>query len=1219
MKKVAIGCTIFLVVLVLFVMFVLPPLVKSKAVEAIKESTGRNSQIGSISINPFTLTATIENFQLLEASRPPLFSVSRIRASVSPSSIFRKALIVDEVSVDKPAFNFSRYAANKYSFSDIIELQKKLPKKKEEKKEKFLFSINNITLHGGSVDFDDAAVSRKHTIRDLEIGVPFVSNIPYRVEKYVQPKISAVVNGTPFNFGGQLKPFSKSLETSVHLSFNRLSLPRYLAYSPVPPPVNVPSGNLSLDTELSYRVSSRDVPDLALRGTFRLDDVAINLKDGRPLLKAPLAEVKATKLEVLANRFDIASIRLDGIEVFASRDRQGRWMFEQLRTAEAKKEKEPEKEKDKDKEKKKEAHPLWMHIGSAELANGAFHFADALPQGGFASTVSNINIGLKNFGTDPKSLADYQISLLLNKETGVDSAGRLSVAPASLNGKAGIKNFNLRQTWPYLAAYLTNPVEGKLDLSSDISYSKEKGFVSTHGQAALRKLSLKYGAGEGMKLGELLVKDAGYDQNANRLTIADVGLANGATSLSLEPGGVSILSLLKKEKPAASAGAGRKPHPKPEKKEAHGKKGAPFSYKVGTVHARALNFSFTDKTREEHPQFTLNDTGFNLTNIQGPRFAPIGLRFKTRLGNRGPIAANGQLVPQPFSYSGTVALKSIALRQFEDYLPDNLNVILAGGDLDVALKTDLALKDGKIAGTFAGSAGVRSFHILDSVDEQDLLKWESLEVEDVRGTLAPFSLAVREVSLSNVYSKIVVRPDGTLNLQNLVEPPEAPAAAAASAKQPGAAAPPAPAKPAQPPVAVAKSVPPASPAASQAAAQKRVSIGTVVVQGGTLAFSDLHLSKPFNTTFYNLGGRVSGLSSESSTVADVDLRGNLENRSPLQITGKINPLRGDLFVDLKMSFRDIEMPAATPYSGTYLGYTIDQGKLFLDLKYLIEKNKLTSENKVFLDQFTFGQKVESKKATSLPVRLAVALLKDRNGEIHLDLPVTGRTDDPQFKVWGVVWQVLKNLVVKAATSPFSLLSSMVGKDQDLRTVAFDPGSSRLSAAESDKLKALGKALTERPGIVLEVGGYVNKEKDAEGYRHEQLQKKLRTEKFLQMVKKNKETAGISADNLEISKEEYPDLLRAVYVKEKFPKPRTILGTVKDLPVEEMTKLIYANMIVGDHELHALAHDRCATVISYLAKEAKVPQERMFEKSGDIYTAPKEGGPRGRVEFVVSAK
>lgn len=217
-----------------------------------------------------------------------------------------------------------------------------------------------------------------------------------------------------------------------------------------------------------------------------------------------------------------------------------------------------------------------------------------------------------------------------------------------------------------------------------------------------------------------------------------------------------------------------------------------------------------------------------------------------------------------------------------------------------------------------------------------------------------------------------------------------------------------------------------------------------------------------------------------NTRAEVDLRGNLENYSPLQITGTVNPLRDDLFVDLTISFKDIELSPATPYSGTYLGYEIDKGKLFLDLKYHIENKKLEASNKVFVDQFTFGKSVDSAKATKLPVRLGIALLKDRNGQINLDLPVSGRTDDPKFSIWGVVWQVVVNLFVKAATSPFALLSSMMGSSEDLSSVTFTPGSAVLSPAEEKKLATLATALSQRPGLKVELSGFVDKQRDPEG-------------------------------------------------------------------------------------------------------------------------------------------
>ena len=200
----------------------------------------------------------------------------------------------------------------------------------------------------------------------------------------------------------------------------------------------------------------------------------------------------------------------------------------------------------------------------------------------------------------------------------------------------------------------------------------------------------------------------------------------------------------------------------------------------------------------------------------------------------------------------------------------------------------------------------------------------------------------------------------------------------------------------------------------------------MTLQGGTINFADRMIKPNVSATMNEVGGRVTGLMSDASTRADVDLRGKLSNQAPLTITGQINPLAGDLFADLKVSFIDIELPQFTPYSGKYAGYTIEKGKLTMNLSYLIDKRQLKAENKIFIDQFTFGEKVESEDATKLPVQLAISLLKDRDGRINLDIPVEGSLDDPKFRLGKVIWSVIVNLITKAVTAPFALLGALGG-------------------------------------------------------------------------------------------------------------------------------------------------------------------------------------------------
>ena len=249
-----------------------------------------------------------------------------------------------------------------------------------------------------------------------------------------------------------------------------------------------------------------------------------------------------------------------------------------------------------------------------------------------------------------------------------------------------------------------------------------------------------------------------------------------------------------------------------------------------------------------------------------------------------------------------------------------------------------------------------------------------------------------------------------------------------------------------------------------------------------------------------MGGRVSGLSAEQDTAADVELRAKLNDYAPLEITGKINPLRDDLFVDIKARITDLDLSPATPYAGKYAGYAIEKGKLSVNVKYSIVNRKLDSQNNIFIDQFSFGDRVESPEATKLPVRLAVALLKDRKGEINLDIPVTGSLDDPKFSVWRIILKIIMNLIAKAATSPFALLGAAFGGGEELSYVEFDYGSSTISDAAMKKLDTVAKALHDRPSLKMDMEGHVDAEKDREGLKQFFFNRKIKAQKLIDMTK-----------------------------------------------------------------------------------------------------------------------
>jgi len=336
--------------------------------------------------------------------------------------------------------------------------------------------------------------------------------------------------------------------------------------------------------------------------------------------------------------------------------------------------------------------------------------------------------------------------------------------------------------------------------------------------------------------------------------------------------------------------------------------------------------------------------------------------------------------------------------------------------------------------------GINNFASVDKATSEDFLKWKSLVVSGIDTTYRafgagralfgtetdaaaqpqPFSLQIDEVALSDFYSRLIIYPSSRLNVQNILadsggQPTEE--AAAGSAKGDTAAA-----GKASPPAKIDK------PAQGQQAAAPPppIAIAKITLQGGNVNFTDLFIKPNYSANLTEIGGSVTGLSSQPDTTADVDIRGRFAKTAPVEIKGKINPLAQKTFLDIKANVRDIELGPFSPYSGKYVGYAIEKGKMSFDVQYKIEDRKLSASNRLTLDQLTFGEKVDSPQATKLPVQFAVSLLKDRNGVIDVNLPISGSLDDPKFSVGGIVLQIIFNLIEKAVMSPFDLIGSLVG-------------------------------------------------------------------------------------------------------------------------------------------------------------------------------------------------
>ena len=463
------------------------------------------------------------------------------------------------------------------------------------------------------------------------------------------------------------------------------------------------------------------------------------------------------------------------------------------------------------------------------------------------------------------------------------------------------------------------------------------------------------------------------------------------------------------------------------------------------------------------------------------------------------------------------------------------------------------------------------------------------------------------IALNDFYSRIILNSTGKLNLKDITaSPQEAPTSLTRATGEPGSkgavpvAATSTPTPAAAPSVAAA-TAPGASPAAEASPAQPYqgqpmnadVELRKITLKGGKVDYTDNFIKPNYTANLSEMEGSVGAFGSKSTTPAPVSLDGKINGSSPINIDGSINPLAPTAFVDIKAKADAIELTGVSPYTVKYTGFPITKGTLTVDVHYLLDTGKLTADNHIFIDQLTFGDHVDSPDATNLPIRLAVSLLKNSKGQIDVRIPISGSLSDPQFSIGAIVLGAFMNLIVKAATAPFSLIAAAFGgsgggAQQDLGYIEFKPGYSTLTPDSQQKLDTVAKALADRTALKLNIEGRVDPKFDTDGYKEASLDHSIQVLSH----KAQGDSADGTAKSAALSTEDYDKYLKKVYSAGDFKKPRDVVGMAKTQPPDEMKKLILANTPVTDQDLKNLADARANAVRAYLSSK-QVDSGRMF--------------------------
>ncbi|WEN41997.1 hypothetical protein CKCBHOJB_01582 [Thauera sp. GDN1] len=1213
-----------------------PPVARHYAQKYLGEILGREVSIERVLINPFRLTAEVGGLRVMAADGSgEALSFDALRANLEIESVVRKGIVLHELALEAPRVKLALEEGGRHNWSDVVERIKALGgDAPAEESAPLQFSVGNIRISGGQIEVEDKPRGLRHELSEIGLGVPFVSNLPVKVDVFVQPSLSAKLNGDPLLLNARTKPFAETHETILDVALKQFDLAPWVAYLPIEPRFKLPSALLTTNLELSFSQPADAPPVVALRGPLQIDQLELQDRAGAPVAKVAELELEFADVQPLIGRWHFTRLRLAKPEVDLVMLKDGGLNLMDLllppdKAAAAKAPAKPAPAAAAPKTGGAATEPEAPAAGTeaaaaaapasssaqpdfllalARIRDGVIRLEDRTLAEPFRARIEAINLDMRDLANVGELPAEIRLDYVSDAGEKFVHEDVLRLSPFQFSGNLQFEAIKLARYAPYLSQALPGGAISDGALTGALQYrvtlgDKGEPKIELNAEAlALRDfaLMLKGAKAPAIKVPALDLRSATVDIAGRNVRVGGLDLRGAEVSaVRLKDGSFDLVkALVPSPTPAAKGARGAKA----------AKEGGDWVIAVDKLALKAASVRLEDRGVRRPVVTTVDNIDFELDGFSTAKGAPLQFKLDSRFNKRGKIAATGPLTLEPLKADLRLDLRNVDLLPLQPYVLEQTKIAISRGNVTTQGRLNLQTgRRGQVLARFNGDVGVANFASVDRLNATDFLRWRTLRVGGIDARLEPFALAIKRVALDDFYTRLILDDQGRLNLREIgglsgEEPPAPPPKAAAPVALGGEASPmgePAPAAEGKRTVEVAPPTTPPPP----------IRIDRVEIKRGNVAFSDRFIRPNYDANLTDLAGTLTGFSTSPDTIAKLDLVGKVDKAAPLSIVGEFNPFRQDAHLDIVAKVTDFELTGLSSYSGKYVGYGIAKGKLSAELNYKIEDRKLTATNQIFLDQLTFGDKVDSPDAVNLPVQLAVSLLKNRRGEIDLHLPVSGTLDDPEFSIFGLVLKMFFNLIGKAITSPFALLGSALGgSGEELSQLELAAGSARPGEAQQGKLKTLAEALIDRPTLKLDITGRADPATDLDGLRQAALDNAVRAQKLKAMIARGEDAPSL--EEIEVGAEEYPALLEKAYKAADFKKPRNLIGLAKDIPGPEMEALMRANVKVGDAELRALAQQRAQAVREWLAGEGGVPGERIFVLEPKVEAL----GEGGQVQF-----
>ncbi|MGZ8474397.1 MAG: DUF748 domain-containing protein, partial [Candidatus Deferrimicrobiaceae bacterium] len=769
-KGLVAGLIVF-VAYTLFGFFVLPAILKSVLPKTLTDTLHRKTTVREIRFHPYELSVSVRGLEIAERdAKGKWISAEEVFANLQLASIFRGGPVVSEVRLLRPYVNIVRRPDGSYNFTDLID---EFTKKPGNESKPLKYSFNNMQVIDGSIDFDDGPKKTHHGVRRIQVAVPFLSNLRYYVDQYVQPSFAAMVNGKPVVFKGKTKPFSESLETTFDVNISDLDIPHYLEYVPLQREYEIPSAFLDVKAVISFTQYKDKPPTLSAQGDMILKEFRISGRDKSTMVRLPLVKAVIFPSDLAARDFRLTALQVQDPEVNVSIDRNGKLNLLSLLPRKQKESRVEEKGETVAPKEEPGAKEQKFTVDSIRLTGGKVRFADASRGPPFGTVLGDVRVDVRGLGTEEGKKADVRFSFSTESGETLDLKGNLSLSPLGSEGTIALAKVVLKKYATYYGDAVRFDINGgTLDVRSGYSVAQGGGgpeFRLSGLGASVSDLRLRQREEkeEFLVIPEFSLKGAEVDPVTKRITIGGISTSKGSVSVRRSAGGeTNVLRLV--------PGDGRSAEP-PGVKGAPiisgGKKPAEVAWGITIKEAVVDRYSvrFEDRTTDPPVEIDLDRLRLKAENIATGGKQRGKFSFATLYNRQGSVSLGGTFALDPPSMNAKLQAKALPIGPMQPYYTERVKILLTGGSISAEGNVSVdAPKDKPLSAGFRGEVSVNDFSSLDKALEEEFLKFAGLHFGGVEVGYNPTTVAIREVSLTDFYSRIIVNPDGTLHVQGIV-------------------------------------------------------------------------------------------------------------------------------------------------------------------------------------------------------------------------------------------------------------------------------------------------------------------------------------------------------------------------------------------------------------------------------------------------------------------